>query len=951
MPDDPWAVVSTKPVASGPAPTIMATASPTASVTPTPTPTATPIPAPTPTPTPAADPWAVVSQQPAPAIPTESIRPTRPAAPVTEQTGDVPSQQPQTAGDFFNYARPAPPALEPIVQAAASKYGVPLAVAHWLGTHESNWDTSAIGQQTSTGTAKGAWQFMDGTAKEMGLADPHDFPAATDAAMKYLRRLADKNGGDWMKAIEAYGTFSSGKPRQDAKLRAGFQGFYYNSTGRTPAGGSGGSDRYAGWDTADEPSDETSEDPEYVPFRDDPGTTRGNILPISRDSAGNYSWAVPDMLRAPVRGVIEGGQEAVGVRPVDDPRARGDIGAALGLGATPAAKLFATGAQKAATTLGNVSLGTAADEMADRPPIPFAKTPEGRAVKLINQRVNEDIAGGDAKVAPLPPYARPEPFDPSATPASPAENYVANLTRMRDSGKQATILDVGGASTEGLAGSRVRDPSTEASATRNFYRERDTGVIDPNAGMVDRSTGAGGRSEADVRQYLHDSPSAYHTTDSLIGERSTGAAPLYEKANRGGSIAPLRDQFHEAEVEAGRAEKQAESDVVAAKSHLNAKLGKQTQTGGNVYSTSAANQDVRDAQIAVREAEAAQAEASRIKEQIAKMRALAQHDIDHDTPGAVWNPRIQRFLDQPEIKSGIRFGFAQERLDAVTENRPFDPTEYALTPDGDVIKVPNMRSLNVAKKGLDVMIAAERGKITPGRLTEYGQTLDKFRREFVAELDKVNPDYRTARELWAGKSASLDAVKFGENFANLKPEEIAVEFSHMSKGEQDFARIGVADALLERIGKTNLSSDEAKAFIKANWNKDQLQPFFKTQEQFVRYLKSVEDERLMKERPGKMTGGSQSVERLQQNQANDLASGVIHGGHSAMHLFSGNVPGFLSSAWRAIRHLAPNQRQAVSDAILRQMRDTQTVPRVVDGKVDFGPPAQNPTMTIRPPTP
>ena len=163
-----------------------------------------------------------------------------------------------------------------------------------------------------------------------------------------------------------------------------------------------------------------------------------------------------------------------------------------------------------------------------------------------------------------------------------------------------------------------------------------------------------------------------------------------------------------------------------------------------------------------------------------------------------------------------------------------------------------------------------------------------------------------------------------------------------------FARIGVADTLRSRIGGTHLNSDEAKATLKSWDNIDQLQPFFHTQEQFVRYLKSVEDERLMKEVPSKTMGGSQSVERVQQNQANDLASGIIHGGHSAMHLFSGNVPGFAASLWRAIRHLAPDQRQAVSDAILRQMRDTQTVPRIVDGKVDFGPPAQIPTMSIRP---
>jgi hypothetical protein len=157
------------------------------------------------------------------AIPTVTVKSSRPTAPVEAQSGDVPSQQAQPTGNFFAGAKGPPPALAPIVQAAAAKYGVPLAVANWVGWHESGWRTDAVGQQTSTGTAKGPWQFMDGTAKEMGLADPHDFVTSTDAAMRYLRKLADKNGGDWTKAVEAYGTFSTGQgARRDAMAKEGF---------------------------------------------------------------------------------------------------------------------------------------------------------------------------------------------------------------------------------------------------------------------------------------------------------------------------------------------------------------------------------------------------------------------------------------------------------------------------------------------------------------------------------------------------------------------------------------------------------------------------------------------------------------------------------------------------------------------------------------------------------
>ena len=73
----------------------------------------------------------------------------------------------------------------------------------FLGLQESNFNTRAVGPKTRYGYAKGAWQFIPATAKEMGLRvgpqqhrpvyDPKDerfhFHKATKAAARYLKRL------------------------------------------------------------------------------------------------------------------------------------------------------------------------------------------------------------------------------------------------------------------------------------------------------------------------------------------------------------------------------------------------------------------------------------------------------------------------------------------------------------------------------------------------------------------------------------------------------------------------------------------------------------------------------------------------------------------------------------------------------------------------------------------
>lgn len=174
-------------------------------------------------------------------LPTPPIPPAAPPGGIADASANAPEPAlavtPQNAsstppgattglGGDYGSATPPPDAMRAVVDAAAAKYGVPPEVAYWVGSHESGWNPNATGPQTSTGRAKGAWQFMDGTAKQYNLTDPTDFASSTDAAMRYLADLAQKNGGDWAAAVKQYGTFSTGNPAQDRLAEDGFRSYY-----------------------------------------------------------------------------------------------------------------------------------------------------------------------------------------------------------------------------------------------------------------------------------------------------------------------------------------------------------------------------------------------------------------------------------------------------------------------------------------------------------------------------------------------------------------------------------------------------------------------------------------------------------------------------------------------------------------------------------------------------
>lgn len=86
--------------------------------------------------------------------------------------------------------------------ALEGKYGLPAGLLSSVAGTESGGDPFAV----SPKGAKGPFQFMDGTARDLGLkgTDVYDPHKSADAAARYLRYLLDATGGDLEKALASY---------------------------------------------------------------------------------------------------------------------------------------------------------------------------------------------------------------------------------------------------------------------------------------------------------------------------------------------------------------------------------------------------------------------------------------------------------------------------------------------------------------------------------------------------------------------------------------------------------------------------------------------------------------------------------------------------------------------------------------------------------------------------
>lgn len=192
----------------------------------------------------------------------------------------------------------------------------------------------------------------------------------------------------------------------------------------------------------------------------------------------------------------------------------------------------------------------------------------------------------------------------------------------------------------------------------------------------------------------------------------------------------------------------------------------------------------------------------------------AAHDYN-----PVYTDRIKRLIEQPEIKTGINKGIKLVRMDAAANNVPFDPKAYAITDfnaAGDPIigGVPNMRTLDAGKQGLDAMLMEDsaRNPIT-GRLTTMGRSLTGLRNAYVNELDALNPHYAAARAAWGGPSQTIDAQNMGRDIFKNDPEINAKTIASLSPGDKDFFRNGVMRAIGDLAGKSGDGSSALSGLL------------------------------------------------------------------------------------------------------------------------------------------
>jgi hypothetical protein len=444
----------------------------------------------------------------------------------------------------------------------------------------------------------------------------------------------------------------------------------------------------------------------------------------------------------------------------------------------------------------------------------------------------------------------------------------------------------------------------EAIGTQGITATRALGLRQGTTGDIlrpkldERAELMGGRVKSDFEDATGVDPDAARgDIDKVVKTGRAKAKPLYTKAftrtGTGGFEGAFGDSIKTQDTIITNANEyitDANERMAAAQKKL-----EEAKTDGARF---AATDEKMEAQADLEEANGRLQQATDTKARLEKRMAKAKKDSAKGMMGGVWSDRIEEFLSDPIMKQGLARGLQTQRLEALAEGRKFDPRDFAITgvdaEGAPIIEgVPNMRLLDAGKRGLDEILTerAQNNKQAPGVLPKDENTtaILNVKNAYLKELDRLNTDYKTAREASSDYLSAQDSFQRAQKmFGN--PNTTAKQFQDFLDGlgetDRAAAKGGVANFLFDQADKGLLASKKYSQPILAK----KLKGIVNDPDRAATFLMRLSAERNMATAGQRMHPrmNSTTFESTEASSAMDKAELALQAAKAAKNAYSGN---------------------------------------------------------------
>ncbi len=306
---------------------------------------------------------------------------------------------------------------------------------------------------------------------------------------------------------------------------------------------------------------------------------------------------------------------------------------------------------------------------------------------------------------------------------------------------------------------------------------------------------------------------------------------------------------------------------------------------------------------------------------------------------AAAQPAYAKAYEAPPVDIGEMRDFAGTELfrDAYQRARGISEKEFVPLGDGTegIVPLPervtnnealDWRTLDLMKQGLDDLV--KEGRVQGIGANEQGATKGYLKR-FVSKLDSLNPDYRAAREAFAGPTAMMDALDAGRSALSEDAPVLSKALADLTPAEQDAYRLGAYQSLKDKLGNADVTFDAARraGVLKPN-QLERFKELFPDRKKFADFVNLMANEQTMFQTRNALTGNSTTAKQLAAMAEND-AGPIEQMAQGAVDLKTGNVLGIIRALGRAGGQAKMSPATAESLASILTSTDQAKLPLVV----------------------
>lgn len=146
--------------------------------------------------------------------------------------------------------------------------------------------------------------------------------------------------------------------------------------------------------------------------------------------------------------------------------------------------------------------------------------------------------------------------------------------------------------------------------------------------------------------------------------------------------------------------------------------------------------------------------------------------------------------------------------------------------------------IDATKRQLDDQI----GKSIRDGENNKAMDLVELKNALIKEADESVPEYKQARDMFAGKAQLENAGSLGEMFFKIKPADMKKVTSGMSESEKKMFRLGAKQAIIDKMDNLQTNADAVKRLFGRRGDVDKLRTLFDDADSFNRFKSALERE-------------------------------------------------------------------------------------------------------------